>query len=571
MRQAPRLGELLVQKGLLTTNQLQDALTEKKKYGLKLGEYLIRENIVREQDVIEVISKQLDIRRFRFDQYQLDQNLTSLIPYTEAKEHSMVPVQKKGNVLYLAMTDPLDINAFDQAEILTNLDVEPLICSESEMQSLLSAVYGEGSDSLRVMEEFEGLEADEDSQEQDSGLFTPGEIEVSALRDMAQEAPVIRLVNSLLAQAIREKASDVHLSPEKKQVQLRFRIDGVLQDKPAPPKSMFLPVVSRLKILANMDIASSLVPQDGRFTVTMQGKEINVRASSLPTIHGENLVLRLLDMSAGVMNLEDLGMDQALQDMLNGSITKPYGMILSTGPTGSGKSTSLYSIIKSVNTPDVNIITLEDPVEYRVSRVRQVQLNRRAGMTFASGLRSIMRQDPDVIMVGEIRDLETATIAVQSALTGHRLLSTVHTNDAAGAITRLIDMGIEPFLVASSLLVSFAQRLVRRVCPACAEPYTPDRHLLKYWGLDERNDVTFMRGRGCFQCNQTGFKGRTGVFEILVNDEQVQDMILERKSGQRIARVLHQEGKLRTLKEDALDKVLRGLTTLEEATSKVMV
>jgi len=571
VRQSPRLGELLVQKGLLTTAQLQDALTEKPKHNLKLGEYLIRENIVREQDVIEVISNQLKIQRFRFDHFQLDQSLARLIPYLEAKDHHMVPVHKKDNYLYVAMTDPLDINALDQAEILTDLHVEPLICSESELQSLISAVYGEGSESLQVMEEFEGLEADQADQSQDSGLFTPGEIEVSALRDMAQEAPVIRLVNSLLAQAIREKASDVHLSPEKKQVQLRFRIDGILQEKPAPPKSMFLPVVSRLKILANMDIASSLVPQDGRFTVTMQGKEINVRASSLPTIHGENIVLRLLDMSAGILNLEDLGMDNVLQDMLAGAVTKPYGMILSTGPTGSGKSTSLYSIIKTINTPDVNIITLEDPVEYRVGKVRQVQLNRRAGMTFASGLRSIMRQDPDVIMVGEIRDLETATIAVQAALTGHRLLSTVHTNDAAGAITRLIDMGIEPFLVASSLLVSFAQRLVRKVCTACAEPYTPPRHLLKFWGLENRTDVTFQHGRGCFQCNQTGYKGRTGVFEILLNDEQVQDMILERHSGQRIARVLHREGKLRTLKEDALDKVLRGITTLEEATSKVMV
>ncbi len=571
MPKSPRLGELLVQKGLLTTNKLQEALAEKPKYNLKLGEYLIRENMVREQDVIEVISKQLNIERFRFDQFELEQALPKLIPYTEAKEYNMVPVHKKGNLLYVAMTDPMDINALDQAEIMTNLDVEPLICSESEIQSLLSAVYGEGSESLRVMEEFQGLEAEDTQQDQDSGLFTPGEIEVSALRNMAQEAPVIRLVNSLLAQAIREKASDVHLSPEKKQVQLRFRIDGVMQEKPAPPKSMFLPVVSRLKILANMDIASSLVPQDGRFTVTMQGKEINVRASSLPTIHGENLVLRLLDMSAGILDLEDLGMDQALQDMLNRSITKPYGMILSTGPTGSGKSTSLYSIIKSINSPDVNIITLEDPVEYRVSKIRQVQLNRRAGMTFASSLRSIMRQDPDVIMVGEIRDLETATIAVQAALTGHRLLSTVHTNDAAGAITRLIDMGIEPFLVASSLLVSFAQRLVRKVCTACAEPYTPDRNLLTFWGLAERPDIHFMRGRGCFQCNQTGYKGRTGVFEILVNDEQVQDMILERSSGQKIARVLHQEGKLRTLKEDAIEKVQRGLTTLEEATSKVMI
>jgi type IV pilus assembly protein PilB len=303
----------------------------------------------------------------------------------------------------------------------------------------------------------------------------------------------------------------------------------------------------------------------------MEKREINVRVSSMPTIHGENIVLRLLDMSAGVYTLDRLGMIRSDRDKIEMMVRKAYGMILSTGPTGSGKSTSLYAILNELNSPDTNIVTLEDPVEYRIDDIRQVQLNRKAGMTFASGLRSILRQDPDIIMVGEIRDSETAAIAIQAAQTGHRLLSTLHTNDAAGAITRFVDMGIEPFLVASALLVSFAQRLVRTVCPYCKEPYRPPESALVAWGLENAPDANFQRGKGCYQCMNTGYKGRTGIFEVLVNDELVQDMILKRKSAQDINRVAIAEGRLRTLKEDAATKVLQGITTLEEAASAVMV
>jgi len=351
---------------------------------------------------------------------------------------------------------------------------------------------------------------------------------------------------------------------------VRFRVDGKLHEVPVPPKSMFLPIVSRLKILANMDIAVSRIPQDGRFTVKTQNREINIRASTIPTIHGENLVLRLLDSSGGVYSLDQLGMFQADMNKIESLSVKPFGMILSTGPTGSGKTTSLYSILKKINKPDVNIITLEDPVEYRIEKIRQVQLNRRAGMTFASGLRSILRQDPDVIMVGEIRDAETATIAVQAALTGHRVLSTVHTNDAAGAITRLLDMGIEPFLVSSVLLVSFAQRLVRRICPNCKEPYTPPKEALAHFGMNNLEGSNFMRGKGCFNCLNTGYKGRTGIFEVLPMDAIIEEMILKRGSAQEITRTAQHAGRLRTLKEDAADKVRKGITTLEEAASAVM-
>jgi type IV pilus assembly protein PilB len=333
---------------------------------------------------------------------------------------------------------------------------------------------------------------------------------------------------------------------------------------------MLLPIISRFKILAGMDIATTRIPQDGRFTVRMEDKEINIRASAIPTIYGENLVLRLLDMGAGHYTLDRLGMFDDDREKIESAIYKPYGMILSTGPTGSGKSTSLYAILRRVNKPDINIITLEDPVEYRVERIRQIQLNRKAGMTFAGGLRSILRQDPDVIMVGEIRDSETAVIGVQAAMTGHRVLSTIHTNDAAGAITRLIDMGIEPFLVSSVLLVSFAQRLVRTVCPYCKEPYQPPERALKQFGLIELEGANFQRGKGCFNCMNTGYKGRIGVFEILLIDDMVQEMILKKQPAPEITRTAQQAGRLRTLKEDAAIKVFKGITTLEEAASAVM-
>ena len=374
----------------------------------------------------------------------------------------MAPLWKKGRLLTVATTDPLDINALDTIEIMSNSEVEPVVCTEREINQLINGVYGMQSGMGGVLESMEIESQAEADRTTDQAAE---EIQVATLQDMAGEAPVIRLVNSIFAQAIREGASDVHISPQQTTIQVRFRIDGKLHEVPSPPKSLFLPIVARLKILANMDITVSRIPQDGRFTLKMERKEINVRVSSMPTIYGENVVLRLLDMSSGVYSLDRLGMVKSDRIKLETMMRKAYGMILSTGPTGSGKSTSLYAILNDLNQTDTNIITLEDPVEYRIDNIRQVQLNRKAGMTFAGGLRSILRQDPDIIMVGEIRDSETAAISIQAAQTGHRLLSTIHTNDAAGAITRFVDMGIEPFLVASALLVSFAQRLVRTDLP----------------------------------------------------------------------------------------------------------
>ena len=566
MKVRKKLGEILVEGGLLSRKQLEEALPFQKKSHLKLGQFLAREGIVNESQIVELVSNQLRLEKYRPENYTIDMDLTNLLPADIAHKYQAAPLQKNGLLLSIAMVDPLDINALDAIELFTNCEVEAIICSEQQLNNLLSSLYGTYAGIGGVLEDMEEMKIDKTAVK---STITE-DVEISSLQGMAEEAPVVRLVNSILSQGVREGASDIHISPEKESVQIRFRVDGRLHEVPAPPKSMFLPIISRLKILSNMDIAISRIPQDGRFTVKMKNKDINIRVSTIPSIYGENMVLRLLDTSSSIYSLERLGMNERDRKRLESMITRPHGMILSTGPTGSGKSTSLYSILKKINQPDINIITIEDPVEYRIEKIRQVQLNRKAGMTFAGGLRSILRQDPDVIMVGEIRDSETANIAVQAALTGHRVLSTLHTNDSAGAITRFIDMGVEPFLVASVMIVSFAQRLIRKVCPSCKTAYRPPSEALKFWRLDQVKNVNFQQGRGCFNCMHSGFKGRTGVYEVLVIDDVVQNLILKRKSAHEIARAAKEAGNFTTLKENAAEKVIRGITSLEEAASAVM-
>lgn len=569
MKNKKKLGELLIEAGLLTEDQLKQAVIDHKRNNMKLGQYLVREGVISGIQIADLISRQLKVEKYHPDNYPIDMSLAEVLPLEIAQKYQAVPIAKTNSLLTVAMTDPMDIIALDAIEVIANLEAEAVICTYQEWNHLLSSLYGTYSSMGGMLENLENLEIERSLE---SGKErSDGDLEVRSLHDMVEEAPVIRLVNSILSQAVRDGASDIHISPEKDRIQVRFRVDGKLHDVPAPPKSMHLLIVSRLKILSSMDISLSRVPQDGRFTIRMDNKEINIRASTIPTIYGENMVLRLLDTSSGVFSLEELGMSETDIGKLESMIVKPYGMILSTGPTGSGKSTTLYSILKRINQPDINIITLEDPVEYRVNKIRQIQLNRRAGMTFANGLRSIMRQDPDVIMVGETRDAETAGIAVQAALTGHRVLSTVHTNDAAGAITRFIDMGVEPFLVSSVMLVSIAQRLVRKVCPYCKKPYKPPQAALEFWGLDKLSNAEFVKGSGCFNCMDKGYKGRTGVFEVLIIDEMIQNMILKHASAQEITRAAQRTGRLRTLKEDAAEKIAKGVTTLDEAASAVMI
>jgi type IV pilus assembly protein PilB len=566
MKIRKRLGEILVKEGLLTEDMLQKVLIDQKKTNLKLGQYLIRNGIVHEKQVIDLLSRQLDISKYQLNDFPLDLELVRYIPVEIAQKNQVVPLKIKGKLLMVAIADPLEVMILDTIEKVSGMEVEPVICSEAEINQLINSMYGMQSDLGDIIGSMEV----ESKVEDETG--NKDEVQVASLKDMAGEALVVRLTNSIFAQAIRDKASDVHISPQQNTVQLRYRIDGKMIEMPSPPKNLFLSIVARVKILANMDITVSRIPQDGRFTLKIENKEINVRVSSIPTIHGENIVMRLLDMGAGIYTLNRLGMEAEDMAKIEKMCVKPYGMILSTGPTGSGKSTSLYAILSSINKPDINIITLEDPVEYRINDIRQVQLNRKAGMTFASGLRSILRQDPDVIMVGEIRDAETAAVSVQAAQTGHRLLSTVHTNDAAGAITRFIDMGIEPFLISSVLIVSFAQRLVRTICPYCKENYNPPVNALDAFGIteEEAKNAHFQRGKGCSQCKNTGYKGRTGLFEVLVNDEMIQDMIIKQRPSPEITRAAVAAGKLKTLREDAAQKVIQGITTLEEAASAVM-
>lgn len=565
-----RLGEMLVDSNLLTEEKLQETLEAQKKSGLRLGQYLIHEGIVKDVEIVDMLGQQLKLEKYSPGNFPVNMELSGLIEFEDAKRLQICPLRKGSGLLTVAMVDPMDINALDTIEAIVDAEVEPVVCTERELNQLISTLYGSEAGIIDVMDD-EGIAHGDDAE--DSGTVDDNEdIEIGSLEDMAGEVAVVRLVNSIFDQAIRDGASDIHISPRQKDVQLRFRVDGRLQEVQAPPKSMFMSMIARLKILANMDITISRMPQDGRFTLKVGDKEVNVRASVLPTIYGENMVMRLLDMgNASVKRLESIGLSINDVKRIKNMVNQPYGLVLSTGPTGSGKSTSLYAILNEINKPDVNIITLEDPVEFRIDNIRQVQLNEKAGMTFSSGLRSILRQDPNVIMVGEIRDAETAHLAVQAAQTGHMVLSSVHTNDSIGAVTRFIDMGIERFLISSVLLVSVAQRLLRTICTYCSEPYKPSEKTLAVWGLDKIENPDFRMGKGCHQCLDTGYKGRTGIFEVLVNDSMVQDMLIENRTTKEIVSALISTGNLKTLKDSAAEKIASGITTIEEATTSVMV
>ena len=562
MRTRKRLGEMLVEAGLMTEEDLSRALAEQRGSGQRLGDFLIDKELVSENQIVDLLAEQLQIKKFDPNDYEVTPDLARHIPNDVAAKYNLVPLQKDDFVLTVTMTDPMDIQALDAIEKLCDIEVEPVICTRSQLSLLMNGIYGIRSEVTDIIEDI-----DEEIEFAKPGA---GE-EVDTLQDMADAAPVIRLVNSILRQAVAEKASDIHISPERDQAQVRLRIDGQLHEIPPPPKATLPGIVSRIKIMANMDITNTRVPQDGRFNIQVENQEVSIRVSTLPTIYGENLVMRLLFISAGALPLEELGLLDDDYDTLMRLSRQPYGMILSAGPTGSGKSSTLYAMLRKVISPNINIITLEDPVEYRMPGARQVQLNVKAGMTFASGLRSILRQDPDVIMVGEIRDGETAGIAIQAALTGHLVLSTLHTNDSASAITRLENMGVEPFLISASLLGVCAQRLLRKNCSYCLEPFTPTDNLLEYWGVEDTSRANFQKGKGCTYCLQSGYKGRMGIYEILMVDDQVREMIISGVSSTEISKTLRQAGKLKLLRDIALLRVMEGGTTFEEAAQTVLV
>jgi len=562
-----RLGEILIEAGLITEEKLEEALSQLKASGLKLGEYLTQKGFLTEKAITQAIASQLDLKIYAHNDYTISSELSEIIDVDTVNKFNAIPVKKEQGVLTLAMIDPLDIIAIDYIEVMTNLEVETVICSEQNFTHLLSIIYGAYSGKDGVMKQVQDIAEMELSPGED--VYSTDFMETD-LQDMAEKAPIIKLVNSILSQAVREGATDIHISPEKDYIEIKFRVDGQLNLIPSPPKRMFLPMISRIKLISNMDISVTRIPQDGRMTIILNKKELNVRVSTIPTVYGENMVLRLLDTSSGIHSLDKLGFTSKDMTSLKKMIKMPYGMILCTGPTGSGKSTSLFAMLQQINSPATNIITLEDPVEYRMEHVKQVQLNQKAGMSFASGLRSILRQDPDVIMVGEIRDTETASVAVQAALTGHLVFSTVHTNDAPGAITRFIDMGVEPFMAASVMLVTIAQRLIRKLCPYCKESYTPSSQILQFWGLKKKS-YTFYRAKGCTQCRDTGYKGRIGFYEILYMNDTIKQMIIKGKSAQDISIVAQQTGQMKTLKFDAVQKVVKGITSSEEAMSAVLV
>lgn len=549
-----RLGEILIEARKLQESDIQKALAEQRKYGEKLGKVIIKMGLLSENEIINTVSKQLGIPIINLDKINIPNEILRLIPDTICKSYMVMPVERRFNVLKLAMADPLDINAMDEVTKLVRLEVEPCIVTEGEIRRAMEKYYGLRTimdETLEKIKDKEEIEHVQDEQEQEKTSI-----------DITEEEPVIKLVNSILSQAISDNVSDIHIEPTEKEMKIRMRIDGKLREVPSPQKKMFLPIVSRIKILSGMDIAKTRIPQDGRFDVREGMKDVSFRVSTFPTIHGEKVVMRLLDKNSALYGIERLGLLENDRERIEKVLKRPYGFILSTGPTGSGKSTTLYAILTNINTPEKNIITLEDPVEYTIEGIAQSQINPKAGLTFDTGLRAILRQDPDIIMVGEIRDAETATIATHAALTGHIVLSTFHTNDAAGALTRLTEMGIEPFLVASSVTCVIAQRLLRKICDQCKEQYYPARVILENLGVKEY--VPLYRGKGCPVCRNTGYKGRVGTFEVLTMDEEIRELVVSKASSDEIKRKAKENG-MQEMREDAIKKALLGIITLEEA------
>lgn len=551
-KEKKRLGEILIEAKKLTEGELQKALSEQKKYGEKLGKIIIKMGLLSENELVQTISNQLGIPFIRLDKIEIPRELIRLIPEDICKTYMVLPVERRFNVLKLAMVDPLDINAMDEISKIARLEIEPCITTEEEMKRALEKYFGARSIMHETLEMIKGIEETEEVIEEETKISV----------EASEEEPVIKLVNSIISQAIQDNASDIHIEPLEKDMRIRMRIDGRLREVPSPQKKLFMPMVSRIKIMSGMDIAKTRIPQDGRFDIQEGMKDVSVRVSTFPTIYGEKVVMRLLDKNSALYGIERLGLlDRDKEKILN-VLKRPYGFIMATGPTGSGKSTTLYAILTSINTPEKNIITLEDPVEYTIDGITQSQINPKAGLTFDTGLRAILRQDPDVIMVGEIRDAETASIATHAALTGHIVLSTFHTNDAAGALTRFVEMGIEPFLVASSVTCVIAQRLIRRICEECKEPYYPSMAILNSIGIKEQ--ITLYRGIGCPACRNTGYKGRIGAFEVLIVDDDIRELIVKKVSSEVIKNKAIENGMI-LIKDDAIKKAVLGITTIEEA------
>src|SRR5712692_7059903 len=561
-----RLGELLVKEKLISQDQLKQALDHQKTHGGRLGTALVKLGLVTDDEVTAVLSRQYGVPSINLKYYEVDQNVIKLIPQDTAVRYQIVPLSRVGSTLTIAMTDPTNVFAMDDIKFMTGFNVEPVVASESAIAEAITKFYGETASVQeldKVIKDLAGEEADLELAAEEQ------EMDLVALEKAAEEAPIIKLVNLILTDAVRRGASDIHVETYEKEYRVRFRIDGVLQNVMAPPMKLKDAITSRMKIMAKLDISEKRLPQDGRIMIKFskegKKKELDFRVSTVPTLFGEKIVLRLLDKENLRLDMTKLGFEPESLVKFERNILRPYGMVLVTGPTGSGKTNTLYSSVARLNQPETNIMTAEDPVEFQLGGINQVQMKEQIGLNFASALRAFLRQDPNIILVGEIRDFETAEIAIKAALTGHLVLSTLHTNGAPETITRLMNMGIEPFLVATSVHLICAQRLVRRICSNCKEPHPlpPPALVQAGFSQEDASSVTPLKGAGCDRCNQTGYKGRVGLYEVMEIGEELRELILVGASGPELRRKAVDEGMI-TLRQSGLRKVKDGVTTIEE-------
>jgi type IV pilus assembly protein PilB len=549
-----KLGQILVKNRIISEEQLEEALARQSETGESLGRVLIDMKMVSEGALTSILARQIGLKYVDLANLDVDISATSLVDAEIARRYNLIPVGFNGDRLMVAMADPTNVFALDDIRIMTGMQIEPMVATKEDIVAAINRYCHSGSDVDLSNEDLEGSEK----------VVVGEEAE-------ADDAPIVKYVNLLISEAVNDRSSDVHIEPMENDVRIRFRIDGVLHEIRRNPKQIHSGVVARIKVMADMNIAEKRVPQDGRASVDIRGKSIDIRVASLPTIHGEKVVLRILDKSGALMSLEELGFSEDILDTYARSFHKPYGTIMVTGPTGSGKTTTLYATLNVLNSIRHNIITVEDPVEYRLPLINQVQVHYKAGLTFGSALRSILRCDPDIVMIGEIRDPESAQIAIESALTGHLVLSTLHTNDAPSALTRLLEMGIEPFLIASAVDCISSQRLARRLCERCKEAYEPDPEFLKKvrFSWDNGQEEILYRPRGCPACNNTGFKGRVGIYEVLEVTENIEHLVARNAPHVEIAEMARSEG-MRVMREEGFVKVKEGLTSIEEVLRVIM-
>ena len=555
-----KLGDILVREGLISPEQLKRALAEQRGTGMRLGYTLVKLGFIEETEVTKMLARQYRMPAVDLSRFEVDPKILKLIPPDVAQRHTVLPLKRDGRTLTVAIADPNNVTAIEDLKFVTRCDIFPVIAGEYTLRNAIDRYYTQSEvqlqsllRSVEAQEELEVVQEQQDAQENLSAA------------DLADDAPVVKLINGLLTDAVRRGASDIHIEPFEHEMRVRYRVDGALAEVMKPPVKMRAALTSRVKIMANLNIAERRVPQDGRIKLKMGPRVIDFRVSTLPVLFGEKIVLRILDKGNLTLDLTKFGFEPKAEADLMKAISNPYGMVLVTGPTGSGKTTTLYSALSKINTMDVNILTAEDPVEYNLMGINQVLVRAEVGLTFAAALRAFLRQDPNIIMVGEIRDLETGSIAIKAALTGHLVLSTLHTNDAPSTITRMVDMGIEPFNVASAVNLIVAQRLVRRICGDCKEAHTYSDEELTAFGiaLDEARKITFYRGAGCSTCNDTGYRGRQGLYEVLPMSSGLRRAVLKGGSSDDLRELAVREGML-TLRVDGMVKVKKGITTLEE-------